>query len=161
MPYYNPEQANGLAFSVSDDMDAPPSLENIFREIENDLDFLNLLWSNELSPWAKQGVFLLNTYLTVRKGQPESHSKIGWERFTLKVIQLLNISPQPLVFMLWGSHARSYKQYIDDSHHCVLEAYHPSPLSAYRGFFGCKHFSKCNDFLIKNNLKPINWKTEL
>ena len=160
-PYYNPEQANGLAFSVDNELDYPPSLKNIFTEIENDLGFLNLHWNSNLRDWATQGVLLINTYLTVRKNQPGSHSKIGWEIFTKSVIDLLNISPQPIVFMLWGSHARSYKEQIDDSHHCVLEAYHPSPLSVYRGFFGCKHFSKCNTFLEKHNLKPINWKTTL
>ena len=161
-PYYREGQANGLAFSVNDDLsDFPPSLKNIFAEIEDDLGFLNVNWSGNLEPWAKQGVFLLNTSLTVREGQSGSHSHIGWDQFTKKTIELLNISPVPLVFMLWGSHARAYKQYIDDSHHCILESVHPSPLSAYRGWFGSKHFSKCNTFLEKNNINPINWKTTL
>ena len=160
-PYYNPEQANGLAFSVNKDVEFPPTLYNIFKEIEDNFGLMNLQWNGDLTSWAKQGVFLLNTFLTVRKGEPESHKEIGWGHFTKRTIEILNISPQPLVFMLWGSHARAYKQYIDDLHHYILEAYHPSPLSAYRGFLGCKHFSKCNEFLIKQNLEPINWITNL
>jgi uracil-DNA glycosylase len=161
-PYYNEGQANGLAFSVNNTLEEfPPSLKNIFKEIERDLDIMNLNWNGDLSSWAEQGVFLLNTCLTVRQGNPASHSDIGWQNFTKKSIELLNISPVPIVFMLWGSHGKSYKPYIDGSHHCILETSHPSQLSSYRGFNGCGHFSKCNEFLEKHNLKPINWITTL
>ncbi len=161
-PYYKRGEANGLAFSVNDEIGYfPPSLENIFDEVERSLDILNLEWSGDLSPWAKQGVMLLNTILTVRKGEPGSHSKIGWDKFTKKTVDILNGSVQPIVFMLWGSHAKSYASLIDDSHHCILKTSHPSPLSSYRGFKGCDHFAKCNTFLEKHNLQPINWKTTI
>lgn len=149
-PYYKPDQANGLAFSTHENLTkTPPSLQNIFKEVENDLgeDAFRVYHSPDLTRWATQGVFLLNTVLTVRQGRPGSHMNLGWEYFTLKTIQYLNASPPPIVFMLWGSFARGYKEHIDEGHHLVLEASHPSPRSAKQGFFGCKHFSKANQFL--------------
>lgn len=160
-PFHGKNQAHGLAFSVRDNIETPPSLQNIFEEIERDLGFLNLNWSTDLTPWANQGVFLLNRSLTVREGLARSHHQIGWEKFTFKTIQLLNHSPQPIVFMLWGNDAKDVGRYIDHDHHLVLTASHPSPLAAYLSFDGCSHFSKCNEFLKQHNLKPINWKTTL
>lgn len=162
-PYHNEGEAHGLAFSVPDEcLYSPPSLNNIFKEIEDDLDIFHLGWSTNLISWAKQGVFLLNTILTTRKGEDTAHKDIGWKQFTQRTIELLNISPQPIVFMLWGNYAKGYKKYIDGDHHCILEAVHPSPLSAYRGgWFGNKHFSKCNEFLSSVNLQPINWITTI
>lgn len=159
-PYYKPDQANGLAFSVPENMKkTPPTLDNIFREVEDDLGEFRPYHSSDLSRWAKQGVFLLNVTLTVRQGRPASHMNIGWEKFTLKTVQYLNASVGPIVFMLWGNFARGYKHYIDDGHHLVLEAPHPSPRSADRGFFGCKHFSKANQFLQATYGEDaiINW----
>lgn len=150
-PYYRKEQAHGLAFSTPVNLiDTPPSLENIFKEIEDDLGFkehFRIYHSSDLTRWSKQGVFLLNSVLTVREGQPGSHRHIGWEQFTIKTIRYLSICPTPMVFMLWGNEAKGYREHIDDSFHLVLEAAHPSPRSAYKGFFGCKHFSKANEFL--------------
>ncbi len=154
-PYHEPGQAHGLAFSVQDPTPLPPSLVNIYKEIEDDLG-IKCYKSGDLSRWAKQGVLLLNTTLTVRKGAAMSHQGKGWEEFTAKIIELLSRRAQPLVFMLWGSHARQFESQIS-AQHLVLTAPHPSPLSAYRGFFGCKHFSKCNKFLIEHNMTPIDW----
>ena len=154
-PYHEPGQAHGLAFSVQDPTPLPPSLVNIYKEIEDDLG-IKCYASGDLSRWAKQGVLLLNTTLTVRKGAAMSHQGKGWEEFTAKIIELLSRRTQPLVFMLWGSHARQFESQIS-AQHLVLTAPHPSPLSAYRGFFGCKHFSKCNKFLIEHNMAPIDW----
>ena len=154
-PYHEPGQAHGLSFSVLDPTPLPPSLVNIYKEIEDDLG-IKCLPSGDLSRWAKQGVLLLNTTLTVRKHAAMSHKGKGWEEFTGKIIELLAKREKPMVFMLWGSHAGQFASQIP-SRHLVLKAPHPSPLSAYRGFFGCKHFSKCNEFLIKNDVEPIDW----
>ena len=155
-PYHEPHQAHGLSFSVLDPTPLPPSLVNIYKEIESDLGVTPLA-SGDLSRWAKQGVLLLNTTLTVRKHQAMSHQGKGWEEFTRRIIEILAARKEPMVFMLWGSHAGQFAQIIP-SQHLVLTAPHPSPLSAYRGFFGCKHFSKCNNFLIAHGLTPIDWK---
>lgn len=155
-PYHELGQAQGLSFSVPENFSYPPSLVNIFKEIEDDLH-IKCLPSGDLTRWAKQGVLLLNTVLTVRKGQANSHKDKGWEKLTSKIIEILGKKKEPIVFMLWGSYAQSFQPLIE-SQHLVLKAPHPSPLSAYRGFFGCKHFSKCNQFLQKNGQTPIDWK---
>jgi len=157
-PYHNVGQAHGLAFSVNKGIETPPSLVNIFKEIKSDLGIENK--SPYLEPWAKQGVLLLNTSLTVRAGQANSHSGKGWEILTDSIIKKLNDRTKPIVFILWGGNARAKKKYITNSHHLILECAHPSPLSAYNGFFGCKHFSKCNDFLKKNGMMEIDWRTD-
>ena len=154
-PYHEPHQAHGLSFSVLDPTPLPPSLVNIYQEIKDDLG-IQPYQSGDLSRWAKQGVLLLNTTLTVRKHQALSHKGKGWEQFTGKIISLLAERKQPMVFMLWGSHAQQFADQIPPWH-LVLKAPHPSPLSAYRGFFGCKHFSKCNEFLEKNGMQSIDW----
>ena len=156
-PYINENQAHGLSFSVLPGNPIPPSLKNIFKELKSDLVF-NPPNHGCLIDWAKQGVLLLNSALTVRSGESGSHSKIGWHKFTDSIISRLNERNSPQVFMLWGSHARSKKELINNPNHLILEAVHPSPLSAHQGWFGCKHFSKANDFLIKNNIAPINWE---
>lgn len=154
-PYHEPGQAQGLSFSVPQNFPYPPSLANIFKEIEDDLQ-IKCQPSGDLTRWAKQGVLLLNSVLTVRKGAANSHKDKGWERLTAKIIELLGKKKEPVVFMLWGSHAQKFEPLIEKQH-LVLKAPHPSPLSAYRGFFGCKHFSKCNEFLQKNGQTPIDW----
>lgn len=155
-PYYNQGQAMGLSFSVKDGIKPPPSLVNIYREISNDLNQEINISSGNLTHWAEQGVFLLNTTLTVRDGEPLSHKGHGWEIFTDNVIRTLNENDNPKVFLLWGNNAKAKKNLITNKNHLILEAGHPSPLSA-RYFYGCRHFSKTNDFLIKNGLKPIKW----
>lgn len=155
-PYHEPGQAHGLSFSVQDGTPLPPSLVNIYKEIEDDLN-IKCKKSGDLTRWAKQGVLLLNTTLTVRRGQANSHQGKGWEEVTGKIIELLSKREKPLVFLLWGSYAAGFAPNISKQH-LVLKAPHPSPLSSYRGFFGCKQFSKCNDFLIKNEEQPINWE---
>lgn len=155
-PYYNQGQAMGLSFSVKDGIKPPPSLVNIYREISNDLNQEINISSGNLTHWAEQGVFLLNTTLTVRDGEPLSHKGHGWEIFTDNVIKTLNENDSPKVFLLWGNNAKAKKNLITNKNHLILEAGHPSPLSV-RYFYGCKHFSKTNDFLIKNGLKPIKW----
>ena len=154
-PYHEPGQAHGLSFSVQDGTPLPPSLVNIYQEIEDDLK-IKCDKSGDLTRWAKQGVLLLNTTLTVRRGQANSHQGKGWEEITGKIIEVLSKREKPLVFLLWGSYAGSFSSSIAPQH-LVLNAPHPSPLSAYRGFFGCKHFSKCNDFLKKHNETPLDW----
>ena len=156
-PYPGEGQAEGLAFSVKKDIPIPKSLINIFKELEDDLGckFPN---NGSLIPWAKQGVLLLNTSLTVEKGNPMSHSNHGWETFTDEVIKLINKKTTPVVFILWGSPARKKKALITNKIHYVVESPHPSPLSAYNGFFGSKPFSKTNNFLREHNLKEIDWK---
>lgn len=154
-PYHEPNQAHGLCFSVLDKTPIPPSLVNIYKEIEDDLK-IKCNSSGNLTRWARQGVLLLNTTLTVRKGEANSHQGKGWEKITGKIIDLLSKRQKPIVFLLWGANAQAFASKIS-SWHLVLKAPHPSPLSAYRGFFGCKHFSKCNDFLAKNNITPIDW----
>jgi len=158
-PYHGAGQAHGLCFSVKKGIEPPPSLKNIFAEIKSDLD-INPPDHGELTSWAKQGVLLLNTVLTVREGLPNSHKNIGWELLTTKIVELLNDSPNPIVFLLWGANARAKTPILTNPNHLVLTAVHPSPLSAYNGFFGSKHFSKANDFLAKNGIEPINWKIE-
>lgn len=154
-PYHEPNQAHGLAFSVQDGISLPPSLENIYKEIKSDLG-IDCQKTGNLSRWARQGVLLLNTSLTVRRGQANSHRGKGWEIFTEHIIELLSKREDPMVFMLWGSNAQAFIPKIG-SQHLVLKAPHPSPLSAYRGFFGCQHFSKANKFLEEHGKTPIDW----
>lgn len=156
-PYHGPGQAHGLCFSVKKGIAPPPSLQNIFKELKNDIGF-EIPHHGELTSWANEGVLLLNTVLTVRAGQPNSHRPLGWEIFTDKIISLLNDAEQPIVFLLWGANAKAKKSLLTSTEHAVLAAAHPSPLSAYNGFFGCKHFSKANDFLIGKGCEPINWQ---
>ena len=156
-PYHNPGQAHGLCFSVMPGVPTPPSLVNIYKEIVDDLGGF-VPDNGYLVPWAKQGVLLLNTVLTVKEGMPNSHRSLGWEEFTDAVIKKLNESEHKIVFLLWGNNAKLKANLIDESKHSILYATHPSPLSAYGGFFGCKHFSKCNEFLEKNGIEPINWQ---
>lgn len=156
-PYHEPNQAHGLAFSVNKGVNIPPSLINIYKELHDDIG-CPIPSHGYLVSWAKQGVLLLNTVLTVIAHQANSHKNKGWELLTDTIIQKLNDKQEPLVFILWGSNARSKKQYITNPKHLIIESVHPSPLSAYNGFFGSKPFSKTNDFLIKNNLKPIDWE---
>ena len=156
-PYHGAGQAHGMCFSVKPDIPAPPSLVNIFKEIESDVGIVNT--SPYLVKWAEQGVLLLNTVLTVREAQPNSHKGMGWEVLTDSIIRKLNARKEPIVFILWGGNARSKKSLITAPQHLILECPHPSPLSAYNGFFGCRHFSKCNAFLTKHGVNPINWQT--
>ncbi|MDD4070140.1 MAG: uracil-DNA glycosylase [Candidatus Izemoplasmatales bacterium] len=155
-PYHNENQAMGLAFSVNKNVKLPPSLINIYKELESDLNVKND--TGDLSSWAKSGVLLLNAILSVRQNQPLSHHNLGWERFTDKVIEALNKKKDPIVFVLWGSYARSKKKLITDNKHFIIENVHPSPLSAYRGFFGSKPFSKINAFLNLTNQQMIDFK---
>lgn len=156
-PYHNPGQANGLCFSVSDGIAPPPSLVNIFKELHDDLG-IPVPQSGNLENWAHQGILLLNSSLTVRAHQAASHSQTGWQQFTDTIIERISATRENLVFLLWGSHAIRKKALIaKDRGHLVLEAPHPSPLSAYRGFFGCRHFSKANAFLKSKGLEEINW----
>lgn len=156
-PYHGEGEAEGLSFSVKVGIQKPPSLLNIFAELKSDLGITPPNHGSLVS-WAEQGVLLLNATLTVIKDTPRSHAGKGWEIFTDEVIKLLNKKETPVVFILWGSDARSKKSLITNPKHLIIESAHPSPLSAYRGFFGSKPFSKTNDFLIKNNIKPIDWK---
>lgn len=155
-PYYNENQANGLCFSVNKGVDTPPSLLNIFKAIEYDLS-IKMDKDGDLTGWAKQGVLLLNTTLTVRAKSPQSHTNKGWERFTDEVIKILNDREKPIVFMLWGNNAKKKQNLINTKKHLVLTSVHPSPLSFYHGFLECKHFSKANSFLVENNISPIDW----
>ncbi len=154
-PYHGYNEAHGLSFSVKKGTPMPPSLQNIFKELENDLNIKKT--DSDLTSWAKQGVFLLNSIMTVEKDKPLSHKDKGWEIFTDNIIKCLNEREKPIVFVLWGSYARSKKVLITNKRHLVLESVHPSPLSAYRGFFGSKPFSKINSFLEKNNIEKIEW----
>ena len=155
-PYHGPGQAHGLCFSVKDGVRPPPSLVNIYKELETDLG-IKPRRHGFLEHWAKQGVLLLNSVLTVEMGQAASHRERGWERFTDKIIREVNAKPEPVVFMLWGSYAQKKAGFVDTSKHLVLKAAHPSPLSAHSGFFGCCHFSKANVFLESRRLAPIDW----
>lgn len=155
-PYHGPGQAHGLSFSVKPGIPFPPSLLNIFKELKSDLG-LDLPPNGDLTRWADQGVFLLNATLTVRAHQAGSHQKKGWEEFTDGVIKTINDNRSNLVFLLWGTYAQKKSELIDSSKHFILKAPHPSPLSAHRGFLGCKHFSKANEFLISKGQKPIDW----
>lgn len=158
-PYHGAHQAHGLCFSVNPKVDIPPSLRNIYKELEQDLG-CSIPNHGYLKKWAQQGVLLLNAVLTVRAGLAASHSKIGWQDFTDHVIQLLNEKHEPMVFILWGKYAQSKKKWITNPIHLVLESPHPSPLSASRGFFGSKPFSKTNAFLADNGLDPIDWQID-
>jgi uracil-DNA glycosylase len=155
-PYHGPRQAHGLCFSVREGVEYPPSLINIFKEIESDLG-IPLPHSGNLERWASQGVLLLNATLTVRAHLAGSHQKKGWEEFTDAAINILNIEKRNLVFFLWGAYAQKKGESIDESKHLVLKSVHPSPLSASKGFFGNKHFSRCNEYLMKNGIEPIKW----
>ncbi|MBR6045405.1 MAG: uracil-DNA glycosylase [Ruminococcus sp.] len=155
-PYHGAGQAHGLCFSVREGVEPPPSLKNIFRELHEDTG-VPIPVSGELTKWAQRGVLLLNTTLTVREGRPQSHKGHGWELLTDAVIRKLNERERPVVFILWGSNARAKKQFITAPQHLVLESAHPSPLSAYNGFFGGRHFSKTNAFLARNGIPPIDW----
>jgi uracil-DNA glycosylase len=155
-PYHGEGQAHGLCFSVRHGVRPPPSLENIYRELETDLG-IERSRHGFLEHWAKQGVLLLNSVLTVEMGRAASHQGKGWERFTDAIIRLVNAQPNPVVFMLWGSYAQRKAAFVDASRHLVLKAAHPSPLSAHSGFFGCRHFSKANTFLESKGLPKIDW----
>lgn len=155
-PYHGENQAHGLAFSVQPGTKIPPSLINIFKELSTDLA-IPVSKTGNLIPWAEQGVLLLNTVLTVRAGEANSHKNKGWEEFTDKVITKLNSSDNPIVFILWGKPAQEKGRLLNNQKHLILKAAHPSPLSAFRGFFGCKHFSKANTYLRNNNMQEINW----
>ncbi|QIM66872.1 uracil-DNA glycosylase [Mannheimia granulomatis] len=160
-PYHGPNQAHGLAFSVKPPIAPPPSLLNMYKELSDDIEGFQIPQHGYLVDWAKQGVFMLNTVLTVEQSRANSHAQIGWEIFTDKVIAQLNTYRENLVFLLWGSHAQRKGQFIDRNRHLVLTSPHPSPLSAYRGFFGCKHFSKTNRYLLSKGIAPINWQLRL
>ena len=155
-PYHGPGQAHGLCFSVPDGVRPPPSLVNIYKELESDLGIARPA-HGFLEHWARQGVLLLNSVLTVEMGQAASHRDRGWEKFTDAVVRLVNAKPEPVVFMLWGSYAQRKASFVDTSRHLVLKAPHPSPLSAHGGFLGCKHFSKANAFLESKAIQPIDW----
>lgn len=158
-PYHNVGQAHGLCFSVKPDVDIPPSLVNIYQELHDDCRCY-VPNNGYLEKWARQGVLLLNTVLTVRAHQANSHRKIGWEEFTDAAIRVLDAQDRPIVFLLWGRPAQMKKSMLHNPKHLILEAPHPSPLSAYRGFFGCRHFSQTNAFLEKNGLTAIDWQIE-
>ena len=157
-PYHGPGQAHGLSFSVPDGVRPPPSLINIYKEIQNDIGIEMPLNYGNLSSWAAQGVLLLNTSLTVRASEPNSHAKYGWELFTNSVIEKLSDEKAGIIFLLWGKFAQQKQELINETRHTVLKAAHPSPFAADKGFFGCKHFSKTNEILVSQNQQPINWK---
>ncbi len=157
-PYHGAGQAHGLAFSVRPEVDIPPSLANIYKELATDIEGFHIPNHGYLQHWADQGVLLLNTVLTVRAHQAHSHAALGWEQFTDRVIAQLNEYRRNVVFMLWGSHAQKKGAFIDRSRHLVLSAPHPSPLSAYRGFFGCRHFSQANAYLQQHGLGAVDWQ---
>lgn len=157
-PYHGAGQAHGLCFSVQRGVMPPPSLKNIFKEQGDDLGIRQPDNFGELTAWAKQGVLLMNTVLTVREGSPNSHKGKGWEKLTDRVIELLNERERPMVFLLWGANARSKKALITNPNHLILETVHPSPLSAHGGFFGCRHFSRTNAFLQEHGMDPIDWQ---
>lgn len=158
-PYHGPNQAEGLSFSVKDEVLKPPSLQNIFKELESDLG-IQFPKHNSLIPWTKQGVLLLNAVLTVEEHKPTSHKNKGWETFTDDVIKIINQKKDPVVFILWGAYARNKKNLITNPKHYIIESAHPSPFSARNGFFGSKPFSKTNNFLKRNNIKEIDWRIE-
>jgi uracil-DNA glycosylase len=155
-PYHGEGEAHGLSFSVQEGIPLPPSLQNIYKELYNDLGIKNT--KGDLTPWAREGVLLLNSILSVEKDKPLSHSKLGWQLLTDYIIKLLNLKEEPIVFILWGSYARSKKELITNKKHLIIESAHPSPLSASRGFFGSKPFSKTNNFLREHNIKEVNFK---
>lgn len=158
-PYHNKGQSHGLCFSVGHDVKIPPSLRNIFKELNEDIGCY-IPNNGYLEKWAKEGILLLNTILTVREKEPGSHKKMGWENFTNNVIKVLNMQNQPIVFILWGNPAREKKKLLNNKNHLILESTHPSPLAAYQGFFGTKPFSKTNEFLQKHKQKIIDWQIE-
>lgn len=158
-PYHNDGQAHGLCFSVKPEVEIPPSLENIYKELQSDLGCY-IPDNGYLVKWAGQGVLMLNTVLTVRAHQANSHRGIGWEQFTDAVIEAVNRQDRPIVFLLWGRPAQMKKSMLNNPKHLILEAPHPSPLSAYRGFFGCRHFSKTNEFLKSRGIEPVDWQIE-
>ncbi|HRH51653.1 MAG TPA: uracil-DNA glycosylase [Panacibacter sp.] len=158
-PYHGAGQAHGLCFSVQNGVPPPPSLVNIYKELNSDLG-IPIPATGNLTKWASQGVFLLNASLTVRAGEPMSHAKIGWANFTDAVIRTISVKKEGVVFLLWGKFAQDKQVLIDETRHHVLKAAHPSPLSAHNGFFGCRHFSKTNNFLVKQGLDPIDWNPE-
>lgn len=155
-PYHNPNQAMGMSFSVPNTTTIPPSLKNIFQEINSDMG-ISPIHNGNLTRWAQQGVFLLNSILTVQANKPGSHQGYGWEQFTDKVITILSSHHPHIVFMLWGNYAQSKELFIHPASHLILKTSHPSPLSAYRGFIGSKHFSQCNSYLESHNITPIQW----
>lgn len=155
-PYHGENEAHGLSFSVQKGIKVPPSLQNIYKELNKDLK-ISPKDSGDLTSWAKQGVLLLNSVLTVEKDKAGSHRKLGWEPLTDYIIQVLNLKEEPVVFILWGNFAKEKGKYITNSKHCIITSPHPSPFSAYNGFFGSKPFSKTNEFLIKNKMTPIDW----
>lgn len=157
-PYHGPNQAHGLCFSVKAGVRMPPSLKNMYKELLTDIDGFTEPHHGTLTSWAEQGVLLLNTVLTVEQGKAHSHAKWGWETFTDKIIDVVNEYCHNVVFLLWGSHAQKKGKHIDREKHLVLHAPHPSPLSAHRGFLGCKHFSQTNQYLIEKGKDPINWQ---
>lgn len=156
-PYHGPNQAHGLCFSVRPPTPPPPSLMNIFLELESDLGLVKPRHGN-LEAWARQGVLLLNAVLTVEEGKPGSHALRGWERFTDRVVREINDRREHVVFMLWGAYAQKKGSHVDRAKHLVLEAPHPSPLSAHRGFLGCKHFSQANEYLLRHGIAPVDWR---
>ena len=156
-PYHEPNQAHGLAFSVLEGIKLPPSLKNIYKEIESDLN-IKMSGSGNLTPWAKQGVLLLNNVLTVKAHEANSHKGKGWEYFTDKIVEILNEREEMIIFVFWGNNAKGKQKLITNPNHVVLTAPHPSPLSAYHGFFGCGHFSKINEILRNNNKNEIDWR---
>ncbi|MGL4980665.1 MAG: uracil-DNA glycosylase [Fusobacteriaceae bacterium] len=156
-PYHGENQGNGIAFSVNEGIFLPPSLRNIFKELKLEYPTYEIPKSGNLMRWVKQGVFLLNTVLTVEEGKPNSHAKKGWENFTDEVIKKIGAKKEPVVFILWGNSAKTKKHLISNPNHLILESVHPSPLSASRGFFGCNHFEKTNRYLIEKKLTPIEW----
>ena len=158
-PYHGPNQAEGLSFSVRNEVIKPPSLKNIFKELESDLK-IPFPEHNSLKPWAKEGVLLLNAVLTVEEHKPASHANKGWETFTDEIIKIINKKDEPVVFILWGNYAREKKKFITNPNHYIIESPHPSPFSARNGFFGSKPFSKTNDFLKRQGIKEINWNVE-
>lgn len=155
-PYHGAGQAHGLCFSVQKGIKVPPSLKNIYKEIESDLGF-KAPDHGFLESWAKEGVLLLNAHLTVEESNPMAHKNLGWDQFTDRVIEILNTKKEHLVFMLWGSPAHNKAKNVDPEKHCLLKTVHPSPLSSYRGFFGCQHFSKCNDYLKNHGKQGVSW----
>ena len=159
-PYHGEGQAHGLSFSVRKGIAPPPSLVNIFKEIRDDVGIDNLGKHGELTKWAKEGVLLLNSVLTVRANQARSHHGLGWENFTTDVIKLLDKREKPMVFMLWGADAKAKQMFINNPNHLILKSAHPSPLSTYNGFFGCRHFSKANEFLKANGMDEIDWSID-
>ncbi|SMY37325.1 uracil-DNA glycosylase [Photobacterium andalusiense] len=157
-PYHGPNQAHGLSFSVLPGVKTPPSLANMYKELATDIDGFIIPEQGYLQSWAEQGVLLLNTVLTVEQGNAHSHAKIGWETFTDRAIEYINDNTEGVIFLLWGAHAQKKGKKIDANRHHVLTSAHPSPLSAYRGFFGCRHFSAANALLIAMNKTPIDWQ---